>query len=136
MVETPVFLDANVFIYFRIDKGVLRERAKARLDSLVDGQLKATVSPLVLDEVLWIVWKHKGRETAIDFIEGLIFSFPIKYLDIPGNLMEIALPFISNYNLKPRDALHAATMQHHGLTHIISNDSDFDRVPWMTREEI
>ncbi len=37
------------------------------------------------------------------------------------------------YELLCGDALIVAIMEHHGLTHLASNDSDFDRVPWLKR---
>jgi len=35
--------------------------------------------------------------------------------------------------LKPRDAIHAATMQNNGLTRLISTDKDFDHLNFITR---
>ena len=38
-----------------------------------------------------------------------------------------------NHELLTGDALVVAVMQDHGLTHLASNDADFDRVPGITR---
>lgn len=40
---------------------------------------------------------------------------------------------ILNYHLRPRDALHLATMQKCNCFNIISEDSDFDQVSIVTR---
>jgi hypothetical protein len=37
------------------------------------------------------------------------------------------------YELLSGDALIVAIMEHQGLTHLASNDDDFDRVPWLKR---
>ena len=42
---------------------------------------------------------------------------------------------ISSFELLTGDALVVAVMQAHGLTHLASNDADFDRVTWLTRYE-
>jgi predicted nucleic acid-binding protein len=39
------------------------------------------------------------------------------------------------FELLTGDALVVAVMQAHGLTHLASNDADFDRVTWLTRYE-
>jgi len=45
----------------------------------------------------------------------------------------VALDFIENYNLKPRDAFHMAIMKELNLTSIVSDDIDFDRVKKIKR---
>ncbi|MBI4334644.1 MAG: type II toxin-antitoxin system VapC family toxin [Chloroflexi bacterium] len=40
-----------------------------------------------------------------------------------------ALDFVENNHLKPRDAFHVAIMRHFGISEIVSDDRDFDKVP-------
>jgi hypothetical protein len=40
---------------------------------------------------------------------------------------------ISAYSLLPRDALHLAVIQRMGLTDLVTDDRDFDRVSWLQR---
>lgn len=40
---------------------------------------------------------------------------------------------IQQFNLLPRDALHLAAMQKIGCFHLVSQDSDFDHIPGVTR---
>ncbi|MFZ1755992.1 MAG: type II toxin-antitoxin system VapC family toxin [Caldilineaceae bacterium] len=40
---------------------------------------------------------------------------------------------IKHFRLMPRDALHLAAMQKVGCFHLISQDSDFDHIPGITR---
>ncbi|EDN70633.1 hypothetical protein BGP_2176 [Beggiatoa sp. PS] len=35
--------------------------------------------------------------------------------------------------LKPRDAIHAATLRQNGYNHILSADKDFDRIDFVKR---
>lgn len=41
--------------------------------------------------------------------------------------------YILQHQLRPRDALHLAAMQKCGCFNLVSNDSDFDRIPALTR---
>ena len=41
--------------------------------------------------------------------------------------------FVEKYKLKPRDAIHAATAISHGISQIISDDPDFDKVSELER---
>lgn len=41
--------------------------------------------------------------------------------------------FMEKFDLLPRDDLHLAVMQRHGLMDIASRDEDFDRVSYITR---
>jgi predicted nucleic acid-binding protein len=56
---------------------------------------------------------------------------PITEADVRGALDVLARSWTGG--LKPRDAIHAATMQSHGLSQIISADRDFDRRSFVTR---
>jgi predicted nucleic acid-binding protein len=48
-------------------------------------------------------------------------------------LLEAATLASKQFELLNGDALVVAVMQAHGLTHLASNDADFDRVPGLTR---
>jgi predicted nucleic acid-binding protein len=50
--------------------------------------------------------------------------------------MQTAVNVFQQYaprGMRARDAIHAAIMQNHGLTHIISSDAHFDLVAGLTR---
>jgi predicted nucleic acid-binding protein len=51
----------------------------------------------------------------------------------PGNPVKTAAGFCQHPGLLITDALSVALMQAHGLTKLASDDTDFDRVPEMTR---
>ena len=56
------------------------------------------------------------------------------FLDaIPERLVEIATDVSQKTGLLSNDALLIAVMQANGLTSLASHDSDFDRVPGLTR---
>jgi predicted nucleic acid-binding protein len=57
----------------------------------------------------------------------------IQVLTIPPTLIDLAAAVSQQTGLLTNDALVIAVMQAHGLMNLASNDSDFDRVPGLTR---
>lgn len=51
-------------------------------------------------------------------------------------ILATALRYIDENELKPRDAIHAATMEVIGLNEILSEDGHFDRVGWGVDQEV
>jgi predicted nucleic acid-binding protein len=60
-------------------------------------------------------------------------AIPITILPVTGALVSRAADFSRLHGLLTSDALIVAVLQHHGLTHLASNDADFDRIPGLTR---
>jgi predicted nucleic acid-binding protein len=54
-------------------------------------------------------------------------------LPITAHLVSLAADVSRQFGLLCNDALIVATMRHEGLTNLASNDTDFDRVPGITR---
>jgi predicted nucleic acid-binding protein len=57
----------------------------------------------------------------------------IQVMAITQPLIEAATRVSRQHELLLGDALIVAAMQANGLTHLASNDADFDRVPGLTR---
>jgi predicted nucleic acid-binding protein len=62
-----------------------------------------------------------------------LFQGRIKILTVSPAHMVAAVGLCQQIGLLTNDAFIVAVMQAHGLTNIASNDSDFDRVPGITR---
>jgi predicted nucleic acid-binding protein len=60
-------------------------------------------------------------------------AIPLTILSVTGTQASRAADFSRQHGLLTNDALIVAVMQDHGLTHLASNDADFDRVPGITR---
>ena len=128
-----IFLDANVPMYMvgandprKADTNRLLERAARDRERLVtDAE--------VLQEIL-------HRYVAIDRRDAIQPAFTV-LLDLVDAVFavdreaaELAKSIVLGYpGLSARDAIHAATMQQHGVTRIMSFDSGFDHVPGITR---
>jgi predicted nucleic acid-binding protein len=61
-----------------------------------------------------------------------ILALSVSVLPTDPNLLRRAIELSGQHQLLTNDALILATMQRHGLTHLITNDDDFDRVPELT----
>jgi predicted nucleic acid-binding protein len=57
----------------------------------------------------------------------------IRVLDMTGRLVSRGADASRQFGLLSGDALIVAIMNEHKLTHLASNDADFDRVPGLTR---
>jgi predicted nucleic acid-binding protein len=125
------FIDANVFLYANLDassKGL----AAAKLLEEVELGTQAITSSLVLDEIMWVVRKH-NKALLHEILED-IYRFPnLTIVPVSAEAPLQAAKLMEKYNLKPRDAIHAATMHEHNTTVIVSDDSDFDRVKEIRR---
>jgi predicted nucleic acid-binding protein len=62
-----------------------------------------------------------------------LLAIPLPTLPVTGAQVARAADFSRQYGLLTNDALVVAIMQDHGVTHLASNDADFDRVPGITR---
>ena len=70
-----------------------------------------------------------GFRTAV----ATVLQSRITVLTIAPDLLGAAATISQQYGLLTNDALTVALMQTNGLTRIASHDSDFDRVPGLTR---
>ena len=62
-----------------------------------------------------------------------VLKSKICVLTVPAVLVSTAATLCRQHSLLTNDGLILALMQHHGFSHIASHDSDFDRVPGLTR---
>ncbi len=125
-----IYIDSNVFIYaaLSLDSEDNAKFSKDILKSIFDGQIMAATSTLTWDEVVWTIKRLAGPETALD--EGQKFlEFPkIKFLKVGEKELRSALRLMKEYNIDPRDSIHAACCIENNIKEIITNDSDFYKI--------
>lgn len=127
------YLDANVFVY-----AVGNDDRKSKIcieiiKKLLRKEIKGETSLLTWDEFIHSVRKQYGGGVAVE--EGKKFlKFPnLIFLEVDKNVISKAQELIEKYNLKPRDAIHAASALINGINEIISDDSDFDNIKELRR---
>jgi predicted nucleic acid-binding protein len=129
-----LYLDANILIYAALDTTDRGENASALLKMLKARTVSISISPLVVDEVLWGIQKVSGKESASRFGE-LLLSMPFTWLDLSQSSVKPAIEYYKR-GLGPRDAFHAAVMKDYGINEILSEDAHFDRIKDIRRISI
>ena len=128
-----IYLDASVFILPVLFKGKKAYAAKEILSGIEEGKISAATSTLTLDEVIWAIWRERGREIGVAAGRELLRLGGLKLVPPTREILATAFRYIDENELKPRDAMHAATMEVIGLNEILSEDDHFDRVGWIRR---
>lgn len=127
------FLDANVLMYAAGSNHPLREPCREALGRVVDQEIGLVTDAEVLQEILYRYFSIGRPETArtvhraaIDLCDEIL---PIEV----GHTTRALELLLEHSDLTPRDAIHAATMEHHGLELLLSTDGDFDGLSQVQR---
>lgn len=105
------------------------------LKSIEKGDIKVCTSCLTFDEVSYIIKNYLEKPIYYETLNSLLVS-SVKWLDVNFLIVQESVEFIKNFNLKPRDAIHIATMKLNKINTIISDDSDFDIIKNIKRIKI
>ncbi|MBS3099145.1 type II toxin-antitoxin system VapC family toxin [Candidatus Pacearchaeota archaeon] len=130
------YVDANIFLNPVLYKDGKAEKCREILRQITGGEIAAVTSFLTWDEFVHVIRKQLGREIATK--EGDKFlKFPnLTFLKVDENVIFKAQELIAEYNVKPRDAIHAASALAKGIREIISDDPDFDKIKELKRIRI
>lgn len=130
---TAVFLDANVFFYAAGAEHPLRTPAQEVIQKVAAGELAATTSAEVLQEILFVMQRRGQAELGFQLTRNTVLLFP-DLLSVTRNDMLIACDLLERYpQIRTRDAVHAATMLNNGLDSIVSADGHFDDIEGIRR---
>ena len=84
----------------------------------------------------WITWvevvgkcSRPGAESLGELYRNLLTAGPVTILPVSTDVVLQATQIVGKYNLKPMDAIHAATAILGECTEFITNDPHFKRVP-------
>ncbi len=122
-----MYIDSNIFIFAATDSGKKGKSCRKIIESIDKKKIICSSSYLVIDEVIWILKKKFDKRFALKLIKR-IFSLPIKWVDVNRSVMVKMIEITEDTKLDPRDALHLASMKYNGISTIISEDADFDKI--------
>lgn len=125
------FLDTTILVYaFGLDHP-LREPCQRILAQVADGQDEAHVSTEVMQEFLFHRMRRTDRGIAVEETRDAAAFCILHPFD--RSVFTRALTLVESSDVRGRDAVHAATALETGFTEIVSADTDFDRIPGLTR---
>ncbi len=153
---TAVFVDANTLVYHFTNHPTFGPACTQLVKRIEHQNLAGFISTHVLSEIAHRLmtlealdrfgWppagiaarlrKHHIEIPKLTLHVQAVAQIPllgIQTVAITPPLVEAATLVSQQHELLMGDALVVAVMQTHGLTHLASNDADFDRVPGLTR---
>ena len=130
------YLDSNVFLYPLLYGGDKAKGAIEILRGFLDKEFIAYTSLLTWDEFVYVLRKEKGKDIAGEESKKFLNLPNLVFLDVKRDILFKAQELISEHNLRPRDAIHAASAILNGINEIISDDEDFDRLKELKRVKL
>ncbi len=130
-----IFLDANIFMYAAGKTHPYKQPCIQILQAVESRQLNGVTNVEVLQELLYRYHYIQLQEKGIQLCQ-LILEYPLTLLSVTPSDMQLSLEILEqslSVGLKPRDAVHAATMQNNNVTQILSADKHFDHISGIRR---
>lgn len=152
---TACFVDSNILYYALVPTPAVSEHCVALLDRTIAGRLSVSVSVPVLSDAIHKVMMSEAAQLASRDRSGIVgylgkhpeiiaqlveypqavqrlSAVPMHALPLDTELLNEATRLAIQFGLFTNDALIVRLMQRHQLTHLVTNDDDFDRVPGLT----
>ena len=131
----PAFLDVNVPMYAAGQPHRYRDACTWVLEEVAHERLAVAIDVEIIQEILYRFGALQRWDVAVRLSQSLLDLVPTVYPIQPTDA-RIAIELFQRYaprGVQARDVIHAAVMQQHGLTHIISTDQHFDLIEGLTR---
>ena len=130
-----VFVDANIFMYAVGVAHPHKVPSIRLLERIAGDGLEAVSDAEALQELLYRYWSINRLEQGLALCDQVMRVIPT-ILPVGSSDVLIAKQLLAQHRtIEPRDAIHAAVMLNHGLTHLYSYDRHFDRIPGLKRLE-
>jgi predicted nucleic acid-binding protein len=130
------FLDTNIFVrHLRQDDPILSPKATAIFERIERGELQVRTSDTVVFETVFTL-QRSYRQPRDRITEAVLALLELKGLVLPGKrAYRRVFALYRQGALGFADCYHVVLMERLGMTEILSFDTDFDRVPELTRRE-
>jgi len=127
-----IFIDSNIPMYLVGGPHPNKPRARELLDEYFDANERLVSDVEVLQEILHrytSIDRRDAIQPAFDVLTEIVDElFPLDVEDL-----ERAKQLTLTTDLSARDSLHLAVMKVHRIDRILTFDSDFDKVPDISR---
>jgi predicted nucleic acid-binding protein len=153
---TRAIFDSNIFVYWVTDHPRFADDCETAIRRVEDGELQGVIPATVLNELLHrlIIAEAVGKELVSspqeavaqikrnpDIISQLsvawelhqdLIKMPFELVDEAKGLTDLTYYFSKELKLMAKDAAITASAHAYNIKDIISNDRDFERIPWLT----
>ena len=132
-----IFIDSPLLIYLNTVREHTRREAYINFHTRLLREHKPCTDILVLDELIYISRKKYGvpYNITLNFVKKAVMPY-VTILKLGEEEYEHAEKILREYNLKPSDAIHIGAMLTNGITEIISEDKEYDKIPLIRRKWI
>ncbi len=131
------YLDSNFLIYLKDNRSLYHQNASKKLMQLISEEINLCISPLVLDEFLYVFRYYMIRKKIPNIYQNLkkavsdilqIPSLSILSLPVSVNDQLKVISYMGKYRLLPRDAYHLLVMTSNNISLFATFDNDFEHV--------
>src|SRR3989344_3577911 len=97
-----VYLDANLFIASVTEKDTLAgQNAREILTQISHGKYKGYAATLVIDELLWVIQKSAGRETAAQAADFFLSLPHLEFINVDSEIIALSIKIYKNEHHDP-----------------------------------
>ena len=128
-----IYLDTNIFLYPLLGNDSKSDLCLAILQKVAAGEIDAGTSALTWDEFYYTLIYKIGKERTHELSKDFLTTPNLIFFDATEEIINRSHELAQQFNLKPRDAIHAATAILNKCDSIVSDDKDFDSVKGLKR---
>lgn len=122
-----------MFLYAAGREHPLREPCRRVLERVAEGTLPANTNVEVVQELLYVLWRRGFADEGIRLARSVVGLFPEMIALTREDLLRAMERIEERSELTPRDAIHVAAMERHGIETLVSADTHFDGVEGLRR---
>lgn len=132
--KSNYFLNSSTLIHAIDRDAEYQKECLNVINRAAKGSIKAATSLETLEETLFILSKLTSVEVAIRAVRDYLKLGKIEKHEMRRITFENAIEIMEVTPLRrPKDAINVATMLEHGITKIISEDTDYDEIDIVER---
>ena len=133
--SAPALLDTAVAMYAAGTPHAYRDACQWVMTEIAQGRMQVVIDIEVIQEILHRYGALGRYADAVSMAKDLMTLVP-QVLPVDAGDVQTAVTLFQQYapqGVRSRDVIHAAIMQKHGLTQIVSTDVHFDLIAGLTR---